>query len=199
MATKTFGSTKFPTRQSRNPRMRSSGSRRPRSAARISISTGARSSRWRRATSSATSRWASSRRWAPTSTACGPATASSCRSTSPAARASTATSSSSRSARRRPATSTARARTSSATPISTAACPAARPSTCGCRRRSSGRSRCPRGPTTRGSCSSPTYCPPRGRRSSTPTARRAARWRSTAWARSGRCACRSACTAAQVA
>ena len=57
----------------------------------------------------------------------------------------------------------------SATRSSTARCPADRPSTSGCPRRSTDRSSCPRGRPTSGSCSCPTCCPPRGRRSSTPT------------------------------
>ena len=54
-------------------------------------------------------------------------------------------------------------------------CPAARPSTCACRRRSTARSRCPRARPTTASSTSPTCCRPRGRRSSTPTSPTAAR------------------------
>ena len=68
------------------------------------------------------------------------------------------------SARPRRSATRARAPRCSATPSSTARCPAARPSTCGCRRRSTGRSRCPTGRPTTGSCTSPTCCPPPGRR-----------------------------------
>ena len=53
-------------------------------------------------------------------------------------------------------------------------CPAARPSTCGCRSATRCRSRCPTGRRTTGSSTSPTCCPPRGRRCSTPASRRAA-------------------------
>ena len=49
--------------------------------------------------------------------------------------------------------------------------PAARPSSCACRRRTTGRSRSPRARRTTASCSSPTCCRPRGRPCSTPTSR----------------------------
>ena len=75
-----------------------------------------------------------------------------------------------RASARRPRCATrARGRHCSATRSSTAPSPAARPSTCACRRRSTRTSRCPTtGPTT-GSSTSPTCCRPRGRRSRTPT------------------------------
>ena len=57
----------------------------------------------------------------------------------------------------------------SATPSCTGRSPAARPSTCGCRRRSSARSRCRTVTPTSGTCSSPTCSPRPGRRRSTPT------------------------------
>ena len=84
----------------------------------------------------------------------------------------------------------------SATPSSTARCRAGRPSSCACRRRTTGRSRCPRGRPTTASCSSPTCCRPRGRRSSTRTSRRAAASPCSGWARSARCARGSPSTSA---
>ena len=74
------------------------------------------------------------------------ATGWSSRSTSPAGTAGCASASCTPSARPPRSATTARARPCSATPSCTARCPAARPSTCACRRRSSGRSRCPDGP-----------------------------------------------------
>ena len=65
---------------------------------------------------------------------------------SPAGTAGCATSSSTRSARPPRCATRAWARRCSASPSSTARWPAARPSTCGCRRRSSPTSRCPTGP-----------------------------------------------------
>ena len=65
----------------------------------------------------------------------------------------------SRSARRRRSASTTRAPRCSATPSCTGRCRAARPSCCGCRRRSTARSRCPTVRPTTGSCTSPTCCP----------------------------------------
>ena len=52
----------------------------------------------------------------------------------------------------------------SATPSSTARCPAARPSCCECRTPTTGRSRCPTVRPTTDSCSCPTCCPPPGKR-----------------------------------
>ena len=54
-------------------------------------------------------------------------------------------------------------------------CPAGRPSSCGCRRRSSARSRSPKGRPTSASSTSPTCCRPHGRPSPTPTMPEAAR------------------------
>ena len=62
----------------------------------------------------------------------------------------------------------------------------ARPSCCGCRRPSTGRSRCPTVRPTTGSCTSPTSCRRRGRRCSTPPSRPAAPWSCSASARSAR-------------
>ena len=117
---------------------RSSGSRRARSAARTCTCTRCSGRSCSPGTSSATSRWASSRRSAPRSPTSSRATGSSSRSTSPAARAGCASAGCSRSARRRRSASRARARRCSATPRCTARCRAGRPSTCGCRRRTSG-------------------------------------------------------------
>ena len=61
---------------------------------------------------------------------------------------------------------------------------AARPSTCGSRRPTSGPSRCPRACPTSASSTSPTSCPPRGRASRTRTCPRAAPSRCSASARS---------------
>ena len=68
------------------------------------------------------------------------------------------------SARRPRCASRARAPRSSATPSSTARSRAARPSTCACRSATRCRSRCRTGRRTTGSSTSPTCCPPRGRR-----------------------------------
>ena len=71
-------------------------------------------------------------------------------------------------------------------------CPAGRRSSCAFRRPSSARSRCPRAPHTSVSSTSPTCSRPRGRRSSTPTCRRAGRSPSTDSGRSASSACRIA-------
>jgi hypothetical protein len=66
----------------------------------------------------------------------------------------------------------------SAIPSCTGGSPAGRPSTCGCRSATPCPSRCPTGRRTIGSSTSRTCCRRRGRRSSTPRCRRAARcWR----------------------
>ena len=83
-------------------------------------------------------------------------------------------------------TSRTRAPPCSATPSSTARCRAARPSSSGCRRRTSGPSRSPRARRTSASSTSRTSCPPPGRRWSTPPFPRAAASPSSAWARSAR-------------
>ena len=89
------------------------------------------------------------------------------RSTSPAGTAGCAGTACSRSARRRRCASRGWARRCSATPSSTARSPAARPSSCACRRPSTDRSRSPTARRTTASCSSATCCRPPGRRSST--------------------------------
>ena len=81
-----------------------------------------------------------------------------------------------------------RRRRCSATRSSTARCRAARPSTCASRRPSTGRSRCPTARRTTASCTSPTCCPPPGRRSSTRTSPRAAACSCSGSGRSARCA-----------
>ena len=118
----------------------------------------------RAATSSATSRWGSSRRSAPRSRTSRPATASSSRSTSPAGTASCAIRTCTRSARRPRCASRGRAPRCSATPSCTARSRADRPSCCGCRRRSSARSRFRTARRTSASSTSPTCCRPPGRR-----------------------------------
>ena len=106
-------------------------------------------------------------------------------------------SSSSPSARPPRTASRTRAPRCSATPSSTARCRVGRPSTCGCRRPSSARSRCPRtAPPTSASSSSPTSCRPPGRRSSTRRSPTAAASPSSGSGRSGRCARGSPATGA---
>ena len=108
------------------------------------------------------------------------------RSTSPAVTAGCATSACSRSARRPRSTSTTRVRRCSGTPSSTGRSREGRPSYCGCRKRSTARSRSRRVRQTTGSCTCPTCCRRRGRRCSTPPSLTAAAWSSSDSDRSGR-------------
>ena len=144
---------------------RSSGSRRPGCAARTCTCTRCSARSSTRATSSATSRWASSRRSAREVTDIAPGD----RVVDPVQHLLRAL----LHVRPRPAVAVRddagpRAghgrRRCSATRSSTARSPAGRPSSCACRRRSTGRSRSPTARPTTASCSSPTSCRPRGRR-----------------------------------
>ena len=135
------------TRRSRNRPTRSCGSPRPGSAARTCTSTRRSARSWTTATSSATSRWASSRRSAsavtdlavgdrvvmPFQISCGHCFMCDQRPATPSARRP-------RSAKR------AWARRCSASPSSTAQCPAARRSSCASRRRRTRTIKVPDGP-----------------------------------------------------
>ena len=111
---------------------------------------------------------------------------SSSRSTSPAGNASCAITACKASVRQRRTAIRAPAPRCSATRSSMARWPEARPSICGCRRPSTPTSRCPTTDPTNGTSTCPMCCRPRGRRWSTPTSPRAARWWCWGWARSGR-------------
>ena len=146
MASRTCESTRFPTRASRSPPTQSCASPRRRSAGPTYTSTTSWDRSWRRGTSSGTSPWESSRRSDRRSSTFVQATVWSCRSTSRADTASCATCSVTRSARPPRTASTAPGRRSSGTRSSTATFPEHRPSTCACRKRTSGRSRSQIGP-----------------------------------------------------
>ena len=80
-----------------------------------------------------------------------------------------------------------RVRRCSATPLCTEQCRVSRPSTCACRRRSTGRSTSARTGPTSGTCSCRTFCRPRGKPCSTPRSPMAAPWWCSGSARSASC------------